>query len=169
MRTVPLKYAAIYLSRRVRSVTLNVVLGLSILIILCGDVETNPGPPKFNQELTKLLDEVKEMKTLQNELLKQVKLLTAENTKLKIQMSKLEDQSRRENLIFYGIPETDDNESWEKSENLIRKFMSEKMKVDNAMDDTEKGIQIERAHRISHTRSNKDAKEPRPIIVKFSR
>ena len=89
MRTVPFKYAAIYLSRRVRSVTLNVVFGISILIILCGDVETNPGPPKFNQELTKLLDEVKEMKTLQNELLKQVKLLTAENTKLKIQMSKL--------------------------------------------------------------------------------
>ena len=37
------------------------------------------------------------------------------------------------------------------------------------MDDTEKGIQIERAQRISHTRSNKDVKEPRPIIVKFSR
>ena len=79
MKTVLFKYAAIYLSRCVRSVTLNVVFGLSILIIQCGDVETNPGPPKFNQELTKLLDEVKEMKTLENELLKQVKLLTAEN------------------------------------------------------------------------------------------
>ena len=43
------------------------------------------------------------------------------------------------------------------------------MKADNAMDDTEKGIQIERGHRISHTRSSKDAKEPRQIIVKFSR
>ena len=66
-----------------------------------------------------------------------------------------EAQSRRENLKFINIPESG-RETWEESENKVRKFLKEKL------DQDETAISIERAHRLP------SPSKPRPIIVKFS-
>ena len=87
----------------------------------------------------------------------------------------LEDQSRRDNLIFYGIPESvDGKETWEESENLVRNVMKDTLKVESADMEGNLGIEIERAHRLprSHGRHGQQVtteNQPRPIIVKFSR
>ena len=74
---------------------------------------------------------------------------------LNAKVEQLEAQSRRENLKFFNIPESD-RETWEESENKIRKFLKENL------DQDETAISIERAHRLP------SPSKPRPIIVKFS-
>ena len=85
---------------------------------------------------------------------------------LETQIDNIEDQSRRNNLKFYGIPDTGAWESWEQSEEHIRGILSEKMKIPNV-----ENISITRAHRLSaaSTRgsSSRSKNDPRPIIVKF--
>ena len=68
---------------------------------------------------------------------------------------KLEAQSRRENLRFYGFEDKKD-ETWEETEEKVRQYIGADLELDPSR------ISIERAHRIQ-------AKEtPRPVIVKFS-
>ena len=85
---------------------------------------------------------------------------------LEDQIDNVEDQSRRNNLKFFGIPDTGAWESWEQSEANIRTILSEKMKFSNA-----ETIGITRAHRLSKTTNTRDSRkqenDPRPIIVKF--
>lgn len=72
----------------------------------------------------------------------------------------LENRSRRNNLCFEGISEDNQgNESWEQSEEKIKKFISTRLKIeaDNMV--------IERAHRVGKKRSTSD--KPRPIVAKF--
>lgn len=70
----------------------------------------------------------------------------------------LENQSRRNNLIFSGIEESP-KETWASSENKVRSVISTSLKLDaNAM-------AIERAHRTGKPDTN--GKGHRPIIVKF--
>ena len=70
-------------------------------------------------------------------------------------LDQLENQSRRENLVFHGLKDKT-NESWEESESNVRKYISEDLGLDDSR------ISIERAHRLN-TKSS-----PRPVIVKFS-
>lgn len=70
-------------------------------------------------------------------------------------VDQMENQSRRENLIFHGMTETDD-ETWEQSETKVRHFISDDLSLDDSR------ISIERAHRLNTRKS------PRPVIVKFS-
>ena len=72
---------------------------------------------------------------------------------------RLESHSRRNNLNFFNIPEVAE-ESFAKTECILRNFMDKELRVENA-----KEISIERAHRVGKPRS--DGK-PRPIIAKFS-
>ena len=160
------KLAAICIPRCYRSVLLNCILGLSILLVLSGDIETNPGPPRA--DISKLSDEIKELKNVQENLIKRIKTLESQNMKLKNDFNRLEDQSRRDNLVFHGIPESSKNESWETSEKLVKDFMSDKMGL-NTDERTDEGIQIERAHRINRPNRSGNTSVPRPIIVKFSR
>ena len=68
---------------------------------------------------------------------------------------RLEAQSRRENLRFYGFDEKKD-ETWEETEETVRQYLGTDLELDP------RRLSIERAHRIQ-------AKEtPRPVIVKFS-
>ena len=145
---------------------LNFILGLSILLVLSGDIETNPGPPRA--DISKLSDEIKELKNVQENLIKRIKTLESQNMKLKNDFNRLEDQSRRDNLVFHGIPESSKNESWETNEKLVKDFMSDKMGL-NTDERTDEGIQIERAHRINRPNRSGNTSVPRPIIVKFSR
>lgn len=68
----------------------------------------------------------------------------------------LENQSRRNNLIIYGISE-EVNEDWNVTENLVKMFLETHFKVTIANSD------IERAHRLGYNRNN----NKRPVIVKF--
>lgn len=88
--------------------------------------------------------------------------LEKENTELKKQLLKLEDrvdqienQSRRNNIIIYGVQEKQ-SENWEETENIVKDIFNKyfKLKIQN---------EIERAHRLGNNRNGK-----RPIIVKFN-
>ena len=68
----------------------------------------------------------------------------------------LEAQSRRENLKFFNVSETRQNESWEETVNKIRQYLTEELEMDP------NNTGIEWAHRLPSKTS------PRPIIVKFS-
>ena len=72
-----------------------------------------------------------------------------------IKNERLEAQSRRDNLRFYGFDDKQD-ETWEESENTIRSYIANELNL------FESSVQIERAHRIPSKTS------PRPVIVKFS-
>ena len=67
----------------------------------------------------------------------------------------MEAQSRRSNLIIYGI-KGDKKESWETSELKFRQYLSDELEIDALK------IRTERVYRLK-TRSS-----PAPIIVKFS-
>jgi hypothetical protein len=64
----------------------------------------------------------------------------------------------RDNLIFYNIPETRDEETTP----IIHKLLEEKM----GMKDATKNIKIDRSHRLG--RPKPGASKPRPIVAKFN-
>ena len=75
---------------------------------------------------------------------------------------KLESHSRRNNLIFYNIPE-EEKESTARTEDLVYTFLEEKLDMgEEEVSDTS----IERTHRLG--RKKEDNKPRPPIIVKFS-
>ena len=132
-----------------------------------------------NKKVTEIQSELKELrataelahetaeKALQRaeEAEQQVTLLHAENTKLKSDMEAIKDrmirqeaQSRRENLLFDGIQEGND-ETWSDCEEKLYTLFSDKLGVQNA-----KQIKFERVHRIGPKVSGK----PRTVIAKFS-
>ena len=72
-------------------------------------------------------------------------------------VEKQEAQSRRDNMIFYNVPQ-ENKETWETSETKVRKFINDELGMN------EKEIMMERAHRLPSRRKV----ERQPIIVKFS-
>ena len=72
---------------------------------------------------------------------------------------KLESHRRRNNLIFYGIPE-EANETTAKTESILYSFLEDNLKL------KEDRISMERAHRLG--KRNASGEKPRPIIAKFS-
>ncbi|XP_077532470.1 uncharacterized protein LOC144144846 [Haemaphysalis longicornis] len=84
-----------------------------------------------------------------------VKKLTAQVDSLQLRVNELEDRSRRNNLLFYGIP--DEREKWEECEAKVLNALA------GVVDPLPSGA-IERAHRLG-TFSNDKC---RPIIVKFA-
>lgn len=72
----------------------------------------------------------------------------------------LENQSRRKNLIFDGIPEST-KEKWSDSEDKVRKILSESLNLD------QKHIELERVHRSGKPPGRDE--RPRPIVVRFLR
>ena len=97
-----------------------------------------------------------------SELKKDVNDLTRSVNSEKERAVKLESHSRRNNLIFYGIPE-ETNESSAKSESLLYSFLEENLKMEEEDID---GISVEGAHRLGKRNANGD--KPRPIIAKFT-
>lgn len=70
----------------------------------------------------------------------------------------LECQSKRNNIIINGIPETK-RETWDDTEAKVRKLLAEKLEMD------EKKIEVERAHRTGPPAPPEG--RHRPIVVKF--
>ena len=89
------------------------------------------------------------------ELQSSVSQLESRTRETEMKTERLEAQSRRDNLKFHGF-EDHRGETWEESENIVRRYISEELDLN------ESAIQIERAHRVRSRNS------PRPIIVKFS-
>lgn len=84
-----------------------------------------------------------------------------ENTKkLNQSIDELEDRNRRNNLIFFGIAQ-EQNETWEQTEQKVRDVIRDKMNLNSE-------FEIERAHRIYNGPSSR-ANGSKPIIVTFSR
>ncbi|OWF55688.1 hypothetical protein KP79_PYT24928 [Mizuhopecten yessoensis] len=69
-------------------------------------------------------------------------------------------------MIFWGLDEDDEFETWEKCEKKVRDCMVETLGLEDAGDDRE--IEIERAHRLGRKKVGPNSKA-RGIIVKFGR
>ena len=115
---------------------------------------------RFDQIEHKLESVVSKMENTTEEQTK----MKAENEKLTKQVKDLEekvfyleDQSKRNNLLFRGVPGQKD-ETWEECE---RKILEEKLGMEEAW--SESDIAIERAHHVGKFTKNKN----RPIVVKF--
>jgi hypothetical protein len=87
------------------------------------------------------------------------KFTNEENENLKDKLAELEDRSRRNNLRFEGIDENE-GETWEKSEEIIKNFVREKL-------DIKQELNIERAHRTGKRENEKGNPRKRTIVVKF--
>ncbi|KAK7922388.1 hypothetical protein WMY93_009290 [Mugilogobius chulae] len=94
------------------------------------------------------------------DMFQEINMLNSKMNTSNGKMDYLENQSRRKNLVFEGIPESG-HEKWSDSEDKIRKILSEKLKLDH------KHIELERAHRSGKPPARDD--KPRPIVVRFLR
>ncbi|XP_077513342.1 uncharacterized protein LOC144124483 [Amblyomma americanum] len=163
------------------------------LLLMCGDIESNPGPDKLDV----ILGELKKMSTGQTELVKEVQELKGQLLSIDLKMTNLttrlsalethyeslstlrndlegiqatsagvlearlddaENRSRRNNLLFYGLPDTNPTETYSLTEDLIIRHCSDHLDTQLSPNN------IERAHRLG--RHSKDRKGP--IIVKFT-
>lgn len=204
-----------------------VALCISIVIVLCGDVELNPGPgpmtrttkqstfasskqlsltslgsvssPPNNassfhtssnkeileaiRQLTAKVEKMEcKIENFQTKLERRLEEVLADNDQLKLKceiidqnvsecekriqsaekqiqqnilwLDNLEGQSRRNNLIFHGVNETD-NENWDETEKKITDIVSNKLGL-------REPVVFERVHRLNTQH------KPRPIIAKFS-
>lgn len=121
-----------------------------------------PNEPHTLTQIESLHKEVMDLKELVEKFVETVERLEQENAELQERYDRMENQSRRDNLVFYGIPESD-RETWEESEKKIREHAAEYFGVERAKSDEE--LPIERAHRVgkrSHGRA-------RPVVVRFTR
>lgn len=150
-------------------------LFLGRLLLLGGDVETNPGP-----ELTQIMKQLKEISTdikeikekrlvdidnkldalgaLEEKLIScqdQIFSMTSTIQTLEQRIEELENRSRRSNLIVYGLEETKD----ETSEKLERAVNNDIIVSILELEP----VQIERIHRLGRPAPNKI----RPVIMKL--
>ena len=75
-------------------------------------------------------------------------------------VDRLEDYTRRDNLIFYGIPESDGVENWTHCEEKVVDMIAK-----HKLLDIEEPIEFVRVHRLGRPKSN----TTRPIIAKFAK
>lgn len=97
-------------------------------------------------------------------LTKAMERILKENDSLKLKIQQLEDkldylenQSRRNNIIIYGVKD-EDNENWNATENKAVEFIKNNLKTEL------KAHEIERSHRLG----KKFRGTNRPIIIKFN-
>lgn len=114
---------------------------------------------KLDEALVKLKDAEGEKK----EYALRIQTLNQENQELRDKVGKyetrldyLDDQSRRNNLRFAGIPE-ESGETWEQCQVKVAKIVKDRLNIPE--------VNLERAHRIGKINSQR----PRDIIAKFSR
>ena len=86
------------------------------------------------------------------------KISKGNNAALTNSVIDLKARSMRNNLIFYNIQESDEENTTEK----ILSLMEEKLVIKDA----KAKVKIDRSHRLGRKRSNES--KPRPIVVKFN-
>ena len=90
------------------------------------------------------------------EIQKDLREIKADMDAIKNPLDYIENQSRRNNLKFEGIPETA-GENWSQTEDKIRDLITTKLQLQG------REVEIERAHRIGKPNPNRN----RPVVVKF--
>ena len=115
----------------------------------------------MEEKLEALTEKMEKTIEDQTEIERESARLARQVRDLEEKLSYLEGQSKRNNLIFHGIPEEKD-ETWDNCEAAVRKILKEEMGMEEAWRDTD--IAIERAHRIGRFSKNRT----RPIVVKFA-
>lgn len=186
-RKIKFKVPAMTISKCTCTCGLRALVITLAITLTIGGVEQNPGPgPQTRQQLLSQSqdgelrlekDNFSKLKTELNELKQELGQVIQENVELKDRVRRLEDQSRRDNLMFFGIPETTEgvNESWEDCENSIK----ESIELHTGIDKSD--VMIERAHRVGKKRRHRQQQQPvqdvntddnsakaRPVIVKFA-
>ena len=116
----------------------------------------------INRKLDDFQSQMNNMQFMQNNLEKENTEMKKTISQLTSKVPYLESQTKRDNLVFFGIPEQQE-ETWDDCEDKVRKVLDENLKLQGALSDNEVGI--ERAHRIGKKQQGKT----RPIVVKFSR
>ena len=112
------------------------------------------------KELDESKEEIKRLKRNYQDMGASVKKCETQNEAVSDKVLDLESRSMRENLIFYGIHESqriDDETGDENCERLVKDLISTKLEINT------ENMTIDRAHRLGGPR----AKKPRPIVVKF--
>ncbi|XP_077512299.1 uncharacterized protein LOC144123324 [Amblyomma americanum] len=153
----------------------DVAVFLCKLLLLSGDVETNPGPEmaQIAKQLKDIAEDIKEIKEkrltdIENKLdaitLLETKVQSCQTEisrmnhvieSLEKKIDDLENRSRRSNLIVYGLPE-DEEESTETLEQAVNKsIIQDTLKLDP--------VAFERIHRLGRPQANKN----RPVIFKL--
>ena len=89
------------------------------------------------------------IKSIDEEMKEIKKIVDINRAELKEQLRIQEDRSRRNNVRFDGIPETE-NETWEETETKLRKFLYDELDI------TEE-LYMEWAHLVARNQSNKEA------------
>ena len=111
-----------------------------------------------NQDLIDVM-----IKSIDEEMKEIKKIVDNNRAEMKEQLRIQEGRSRRNNVRFDGIPETE-NETWEETETKLRKFLYDELDI------TEE-LYIERAHRVARNQSSKEASndfaKQRTIIAKL--
>lgn len=113
----------------------------------------------INERLQALECQTVGFETLQQEMCdtcQNIKRLQRESATLRGRLDDAEDRSRRENLIFFGIPDGP-SENARQCEETIISIASDKLDISLPLDS------IERAHRIGKFSSAKN----RPLVVKL--
>ncbi|KAH6944553.1 hypothetical protein HPB50_003868 [Hyalomma asiaticum] len=140
--------------------------------MLCGDVELNPGPSSSEQILSELLKGQREIKTRLDEFESRFKKfeystsaiadvcsiarnLERKVVSLELKLAELEDRSRRNSLLVFGVKEKADETREDLEESVLKNVFSEALGVHAGS--------VERIHRIGRKRTDK----VRPVIVKF--
>ncbi|XP_075740604.1 uncharacterized protein LOC119185373 isoform X1 [Rhipicephalus microplus] len=141
------------------------------LLILCGDIESNPGPTTEEllteilagqKVIQKRLDEIEQkFKVVDStaSLIKEVSSVTHLLDKKVKDMEKklvdLEDRGRRNNLLVFGVPEKQNETQADLEQSVVKGIFEEVLGT--------KITSIERIHRIGRSHSRK----PRPVILKL--
>jgi hypothetical protein len=89
---------------------------------------------------------------------KQLEYLVESNAALREEITDLKSRSMRDNLVFFNVPEEDESDT----EEDLRKFIEEKMKMSTVEVDA---LKFERVHRAG---PKLDHNRPRRIVAKFS-
>lgn len=150
-----------------------------LLLLLIAGIEVNPGPPSnasrddlilkkltsleclpkemknINGKLDQILNRLEQVEEASSRLEQEAVLMREKIERLEVKNDYLENQSRRNNLVFIGVDEKS-SETWDECKSvLIETVRRETGVVLDEMD-------IERAHRIGSGN-----KKPRPLIAKF--
>lgn len=111
---------------------------------------------RLEQKLDSCVLEIKILKEKVKVVEDENKQLLDVTKRLEQHIDKLENQSRRNNIILYGVEEIV-NENWDKTEEMLINVIHEKLGIDL------RDNQIERAHRLGYAKNMK-----RPIIAKLT-
>ena len=147
-----------------------IIISMALVI---GGVEINPGPHTIDDVFLKLQSLEEKLEKVTSELQRLTKIeqvvqrtksevieLKEENERLRRNLDYLEGQSKRNNIIFYGIEENPEkSETWQETEEIVLDILKKHTDINITND------MIERSHRMG--KKSFDRTYPRPVVVKL--